>query len=66
MREYGAVVGAVPYEKQHKARYRAQSLIRLLVELRMFERWELAEHVDRKDGGFVWTVEYVRRPDAAE
>ncbi len=61
MLEYGAVTGSTVYPKRHQARWRAQSLIRLMVELRMHERWELSEHTDQKQGGWVWTVEHVRR-----
>ena len=43
LREHGDVAGAATYEKRHQARWRAQKLIRLLVELRVRERWELIE-----------------------
>jgi hypothetical protein len=49
--EYGSVNGARVYPKIHLARWRAQYLIKLLVELRMHERWQLVEHTDRIDGG---------------
>jgi len=58
MMEYGLVLGSVVLDRRHRARWRAQRLIRLMVELRLHERWELAEHVERKHGGFIWSVEY--------
>lgn len=61
--EYGAVEGSIRYPKRHLARYRAQSLIRLMVELRLHERWELGEHTDEMpDGSWTWTVELRRNP----
>lgn len=59
MLEHGAVDGTRVYESRHKARWAAQYLIRLLVELRLFHRKELSEHVGRRRGGWVWTVEYI-------
>lgn len=58
--EYGAVTGTTIYPERHQARWGARYLIQLLVELDMHPRPELREHTDRKDGGWVWTVEYVR------
>lgn len=58
MVEHGAVFGTSVYRERHHARWRAQSLIRLMVELRMHERWQLAEHTERRDGGWIWSVEY--------
>lgn len=62
--EHGAVTGRTIYENRHKARWQARRLIRLMVELRIHERWQLREHVDRKDGGWRWTVEYLGGPNA--
>jgi hypothetical protein len=59
MREHGAVTGSIAYPQRHQARWRAQYLIKLLVELEMHPRWELREHTDRSGGGWRWTVEYV-------
>lgn len=59
MLEHGAVSGARIYEKRHQARHRAQRLMRLMVELRLHERWELGEHTDKRPEGWTWTVEYV-------
>jgi hypothetical protein len=41
-------------------------LIRLLVELRLRERWELAERVEKRGGRWIWSVRYARngQPDA--
>lgn len=57
--EHGAVQGTDAYDARHKARWRAQKLIRYMVELRIHERWELKEHTERRGDGWVWTVEYV-------
>lgn len=59
MLEHGAVDGTRVYEKRHQARWAAQYLMRLLVELRLLHRWEMSEHVGRRRGGWVWTVEYI-------
>jgi hypothetical protein len=58
--KHGAVTGMYSYERRHQARYRAQKLIGLLVELRLREQWELREHAERASRGWTWTVEYVR------
>ena len=58
MMEYGCVQGSKVYADRHNARWRAQSLMRLMVELRVHERWELAEHTEPKGTGWIWTVEY--------
>lgn len=63
MLEHGAVVGTNTYRHRHQARWRAQALMRLLVELRMHERWELREHTERRGDGWIWTVEYRGRRD---
>lgn len=57
--EHGAVVGSTVCIKRYQARWRAQYLMRLMVELRLHERWELSEHTEPRNGGWVWTVEYV-------
>jgi len=59
--EHGAVVGTQVYEQRHQARWKAQALIKLLVDLRMHERGELSEHTERRAGGWSWSVEYLRR-----
>jgi hypothetical protein len=61
MVEHGSVHGSQIYEKRHVARWRARYLIDLMVDLRLHERWELREHVERRQGGFVWAVEYLGR-----
>lgn len=58
MLEYGAVVGRTVLDKRYKARWRAQRLIKLMVELRLHERWELQEHTEFAHGGWKWLVEY--------
>lgn len=55
---HGAVEGRRVYDKRHQARWGAQRLMRLLEELRLRERWEMGEHVERIPGGYKWTVEY--------
>jgi hypothetical protein len=61
--EHGKVTGTRSYERRHQARYRAQKLIRLMVELRLREKWELREHTEKTGGGWTWTVEYVQSDD---
>lgn len=58
MCEHGAVSGNRVYRARHQARWRAQRLIRLMVDLNLHERWELGEHTDSRHGGWIWTVEY--------
>lgn len=61
--EHGAVQGTETYDVRHKARWRAQQLIRYMVELRMHERWELKEHTEQNgDGRWTWAVEYLGGP----
>lgn len=61
MVEHGSVYGRVVYETRHKARWKARHLIGLMVDLGVHERWEMREHVERRQGGFVWAVEYLGR-----
>lgn len=61
MVEHGAVHGATVYEKRHRARWQARRLIGLMVDLHLHERWELREHVERKQDGYVWAVEFLGR-----
>jgi hypothetical protein len=58
--EYGAVLGTTIYPERQLARYRARSLISLMVDLDLHPRSELREHTDRCDGGWIWAVELVR------
>ena len=44
MRHYGAVEGSTVYSNPNTARWHAQALIRLMVELRLHARDELREH----------------------
>jgi hypothetical protein len=59
MREHGAVTGTIAHGLRHQARWRAQYLIGLLVQLDMHHRWELREHTERWGDGWRWTVEYL-------
>ena len=61
MRHYGAVEGSTVYSNRNTARWHAQALIRLMVELRLHARDELREHTERSGNGFVWSVEYLGR-----
>jgi hypothetical protein len=58
MQEHGAVSGNRLYARRHQARWRAQRLMRLMTDLGLHERWELGEHTDLHNGGWIWTVEY--------
>jgi hypothetical protein len=62
MVEHGSVYGRTSYATRVRARHRARYLIGVLVDLRLHERWELREHVERKQDGYVWAVEYLGRP----
>lgn len=61
MVEHGSVHGRAMYDKRHVARWKARYLIGLMVDLGLHDRWELREHVERKDGGYVWAVEFLGR-----
>ena len=61
MLEHGAVRGARIYPNRNAARWHAQALIRLMVELRIHNRDEMREHTERSGNGFVWSVEYLGR-----
>ena len=64
MVEYGSVQGAIAYENRHQARWRARRLVRLIVELRIHDRWQLIEHTNRAPQGWIWSVEYLKeKPD---
>ena len=58
-REYGWVESKRVYDTRVAARHHARKLIRWAGELELCERWELIEHVNRKDDGYIWAVEYV-------
>jgi predicted DNA-binding transcriptional regulator YafY len=55
--DYGAVRGTVRHT-YNSARWHAQKLIQYMVELKLHERWELKEHVERRGEGWLWSVEY--------
>lgn len=55
--EHGAVRGTIRHNYR-SARWHAQKLIRYMVDLELHERWELAEHVEKRGEGWLWTVEY--------
>lgn len=59
MLKHGSVQSLALYDKRHKARWKAQRLMRLMVELRIHERWQLREHTEHKPEGWTWTVEYL-------
>jgi len=59
--EHGALRSQYVYDSRYKARWRARYLMRLWGDLGIHARWELREHVDRFDGGFIWTIEYLGR-----
>lgn len=60
---HGVAVGQKRYATRDSARHHARRLKRLLVELRMREEWELREHMEQVDGGWIWSVEYLGRND---
>ena len=57
MLEHGSVMGTIRH-KHSSARWQAKKLVNLMVDLRRHERWELAEHVERRGDGWLWSVEY--------
>ena len=61
LREHGAVCGGTLYRERHQARYQAQKLMRLMVQLGLHERCSLREHTEPRRGGWGWAVEYVFR-----
>jgi hypothetical protein len=60
MLEYGSVFGTVRYTRD-SARWHARKLADLMVSLGLHERWELRWHTERREGGWVWSVEYLGR-----
>lgn len=63
MVRHGSVHSANSYAKRSTARNRANKLIKLMVELRLHEKWQLVEHTNRKGDGWTWAVEYVHNED---
>lgn len=61
--KHGVVVGTKRYRTRDGARHHARRLKRLLVELRKHEAWQLREHMEKVDGGWIWSVEYLGRSD---
>ena len=63
LRASGQVNGTGIYEQRWQARNRARKLIDLLVDLELYERWELKEHTNpvpkARGKGYMWAVEYV-------
>ncbi len=59
MVDYGAVTGSTIYTERHQARWKARDLISLMVDLHLHPRGELREHTERRDGGWVWVVEWI-------
>lgn len=56
--DHGMVESVRVHPTRPSARHHAQYLMRIMVELRMHQRWELREHTYRKGDGWGWTVEY--------
>jgi hypothetical protein len=61
MRSHGAVAGARIYRNRKLAEYHAQALERLIVELRIMEKWQMRMHTHRRGDGWAWEVEYLGR-----
>jgi hypothetical protein len=57
--EHGVVLGTTIYPERHQARYRARSLISLMVELDLHPPSALREHTNRHRSGWTWAVELV-------
>jgi hypothetical protein len=58
LREHGAVSDGKGYELRHRARWRAQRMISLLVDQGVRERWEVRERTWFEEDGFHWSVQY--------
>jgi len=61
LREHGAVSSSDVYEARHQARYQAQKLMRLMVQLGLHHRHSLREHTEAREDGWGWTVDFVIR-----
>lgn len=59
--EHGEIRGSQLYPSRHRARWQARRVIELMVDLRLHDRWQLVEHVEKTQGGYKWAVEYVGR-----
>jgi hypothetical protein len=58
MRAHGAVEGSTVYEHRYNARNHAHSLMGLMVDLKLAEKYELIEHTEKRGGGWVWAIEW--------
>lgn len=54
---HGAVGDGQTYPERHLARWRAQRLVALMVQLGLREAWELRQRVWRVEGGWQWSVQ---------
>jgi len=66
LRGHGEVRGQNVYNERWQARNRARTLIGLLTDLELYERWELEEHTSKvpasRGKGWQWAVEYKGGP----
>jgi hypothetical protein len=58
MLEHGSVFGTVRYTRD-SARWHARKLAALMVDLDLHDRWELRWHTARREGGWIWSLEYL-------
>lgn len=59
MLEYRAVVFSTVVQERHQADWTGKKLTRLMVELGLHDRREIRYHTEPKDGGWIWSVEYL-------
>lgn len=56
--EHGWVEGLTIYDTKDKARQKARYLMDKIVQLDLAQRWQLVGHVAKRQGGWIWSVEY--------
>ena len=61
--EHGVVVSVKRYRTRDQARGHVRALKRLMVELRLHQPWQLREHMEKVEGGWMWSLEYLGRSD---
>lgn len=63
MRKHGHVQGGRTYTTRDRARWPPRRLRDLMIDLHMYEGWQLIEHVGRTPSGYVWSLEYRPREE---
>lgn len=55
----GLVFGALNYRNQNAARWAMRRVLGDLVALRLHARDELQGHLEAREGGWIWSIEYL-------